>query len=772
MEKKKRLTEAEKVALQEYLKLGHPELIEYLPCFYAKEETSFAGNTAVRLLRNLSYQLEEADENIQEQLYLILDKIMDGLATIRYKKDKTTFRFTSIDQINQELLKMFSIADKKDEFENFATLLNYKINSPKFYDECLQKTKELFEYYRKEKNLPRELTTNFYNQILNKQRDVYIKQEKSKMIDSLKRKIPYTKKKEESRIRGAKLKKIDQILEKEEFEKLGTSKEELMILVKDYKEYLNSLKKLKKEHIVINQTELDKINLLFIQGKLTEETLSSILPNVSREILTIVLDKYTQIKSRFLDNVSVTKKDLRSLDLGYNYNNYQIGNQNKIDENIIKIIDTITEEEAQDILCEGPVPQVLKYMLSLVGYFEDFDIPEMIGILRNYPRVLKQMKKEGLIQTSPIGEPRSAIMNRALKEAIPQFANFLTIMKAYDSIDDIGASILGKDLLEKLEESDRTTSKNPAEYLNVYQWMLKREYTTVPPIEGEFLDCYYETARDSDVDRLLIGKIYNMCCIGPGGGGEEAFLSSLTGRNADVIMIKKKETDQVIARSLCFRAGNYVVLAPIYSERGFAIDFYDPGFLSVVATKMLKKSQENNDTLKYVFISPEGWLVDDYYEIVEDTYLVDPFPHADLKDLAYLIGSTTGSKEVEIDSTVEMPVTYPTKREKIKDKSQITTEEITRIKALDIYFTEAVEEKETKARNFEEVNIEKYDELYKGQDWYIAMANGQIIEEIRLPIHQLAQEHEIHQLKNELAKIQMLTEDLNIDRGSSKGGTK
>ena len=52
------------------------------------------------------------------------------------------------------------------------------------------------------------------------------------------------------------------------------------------------------------------------------------------------------------------------------------------------------------------------------------------------------------------------------------------------------------------------------------------------------------------------------------------------------------------------------------------------------------------------------------------------------------------------------------------------------------------------------------------------MTNGQIIEEIRLPIHQLAQEHEIHQLKNELAKIQMLTEDLNIDRGSSKGGTK
>jgi len=86
MEKKKRLTEAEKVALQEYLKLGHPELIEYLPCFYAKEETSFAGNTAVRLLRNLSYQLEEADENIQEQLYLILDKIIDGLATTIEKR--------------------------------------------------------------------------------------------------------------------------------------------------------------------------------------------------------------------------------------------------------------------------------------------------------------------------------------------------------------------------------------------------------------------------------------------------------------------------------------------------------------------------------------------------------------------------------------------------------------------------------------------------------------------------------------------------------------
>ena len=188
---------------------------------------------------------------------------------------------------------------------------------------------------------------------------------------------------------------------------------------------------------------------------------------------------------------------------------------------------------------------------------------------------------------------------------------------------------------------------------------------------------------------------------------------------------------------------------------------------------MIKQSLENNDTLEYVFLSPDGRFLDDYFPLIEDSYLMDPFPHADLDESAYLITSTKDPEQVEIDSTITMPVMYKTKREKVKGKDEVDNESLTRIKALDVILTENQEDKEEKERNFELVNKDNYDDIYMGQDWYVAINDGQIVDCIILPTGQEEQTREISILKEQLNSLNMINGDTkNIEISSNRGGIK
>ena len=103
-----------------------------------------------------------------------------------------------------------------------------------------------------------------------------------------------------------------------------------------------------------------------------------------------------------------------------------------------------------------------------------------------------------------------------------------------------------------------------------------------------------------------------------------------------------------------------MVLAPIHGTAGIEESLYHPKLLAEIGKQMIKQSLENNDTLEYVFLSPDGRFLDDYFPLIEDSYLMDPFPHADLDESAYLITSTKDPEQVEIDSTITMPVMYKT----------------------------------------------------------------------------------------------------------------
>lgn len=755
------ITLTEKEIMVELIKNGRFKDIENLPCF---SSAKIKAKTAARLAEVLSYHFDEDDENNQERLYYRLDKIMDGVAKQRFIRDKRYFRFRSLNQINEYILKEFEKIDEYNQeyyLKKISNILSQKIRDKNYNDICLEKIKSLYVYYHSNGVLPRELTTTFYNQILNKQEETYIKKSKTGMIEKLTRKLPYTTKKENGRRVGAKLKKIDSLLANRNYQELGITETELKQLLENYDDDINKVRKIRKEHFCLTKEQLNRINEQFIIGRLTEDTLATILPDISDEVRTIILNKYTLIKTQFLNNVSVTEQELPKLDLGYHYNNFKIGTMRDTYENVINIITTISEEEAQDILFNKEIPKEILELLPLVGHIDGFNTEEMIVLLRNYPMVLNHMRKEALTQ------------NITLNSALSHFFDFLTIAEAYDSADDITISTLGKNIIEQIRFSDKQTSKNPLDYLNVYEGMLTREYTFIPRVEGEFGEYHYESGNDADRERLLIGKKCNFSCIGPGGAGEKAYYQALTGHNADVIMITDKNTNEFVARSICFRKGNYVVLAPIQGIRGIEESLYQPKFVSGIAKQMIKQSLENKDTLEYVFLSPDGRFLDDYFPMIEDSYLIDPFPHADLDEIAYLIASTKDPEDVEIDSTIPMPIIYQTKREKVKGKAEASNESLTKIKALDIILTEEAIRKEEKARNFEPVNKEDYDDVYIGQDWYIAIKKGKIVEEIVLPTEQEAQVKEIATLKEYLNSLSMLEEmSENVALNSNRGGKK
>lgn len=625
-QKNKKLTQVEKEAILSFIETQDFHFIAYLPYFLSAKEGELTGPTATKILRRLAVTFDEDDPNIQEKLYLTLDKMMDGIAKIKYKQNKNQFRFNDVNQINEYILNTFDKVDKFNQdfyFKNLVNMLISRIEDKNNYDSFLEEINRLYGLYLAKGILPREETNSFYNEILNKQLDSYIQKEKKQKQEELRHSLPYTKNKQKGIEIRAKLEKFNNLLKTNEYEKLGLSKEELLNSIKDYNIYLNSLKRLRKENIQIGTLELTTINNLFIEGKLTEKHLEKVLPTASKQAIITILDKYTQIKRQFLDRITIASEELSAIDLPYNYNNYKIATQAQLNQNIISLLENMTETEALDIIESEPLQSGIKFLLPLFSYFEELDTKKMIALLGNYPRILKKMYKEKLI---PI---------EIMTEAMPQFASFLSILDAYTSVDDITIAAIGDDIVGLLSSSDKMTSRNPIDYLKTYEGMLQREYAYIPPVEGEYGKYYYESANDSDRERLLIGTRKNI-------------------------------------------------------------------------------------------------------------------------------------EEVNIDPTVPMPVAYYTKREKVKDKEDISTSELTRIKALDILLTEDEEEKENKSRFFEPVSKRKYDEIYKGQDWYIAVSNGQIVEEVVLPTNHRKQKQEIKTLKTALKSLEVNNNEIE----SSKGGKK
>lgn len=71
------------------------------------------------------------------------------------------------------------------------------------------------------------------------------------------------------------------------------------------------------------------------------------------------------------------------------------------------------------------------------------------------------------------------------------------------------------------------------------------------------------------------------------------------------------------------------------------------------------------------------------------------------------------------------------------------------------------------------MNKDNYDDIYMGQDWYMVIRDGMIVECIVLPTGQEEQTREISILKEKLSSLDMLSQTVeNGELSSNKGGIK
>jgi len=149
--------------------------------------------------RNTDLFLDDKDLDTQEMYFEWFEKIMDGIILLRYKKGKKDSTFVSNAQISDMMIRCFSKINRFNKDQQLNTLARKMTVATERYDQkedYFKVLEKFYDYYQKDSNLPVELTTPFFNEILNKQQDAFCRKEKEKIKTHLTRVLPLTEKKE------------------------------------------------------------------------------------------------------------------------------------------------------------------------------------------------------------------------------------------------------------------------------------------------------------------------------------------------------------------------------------------------------------------------------------------------------------------------------------------------------------------------------------------------------------------------------------------------
>jgi len=264
--------------------------------------------------------------------------------------------------------------------------------------------------------------------------------------------------------------------------------------------------------------------------------------------------------------------------------------------------------------------------------------------------------------------------------------------------------------------------------------------TKVPKVSGVYNNYTFESGNMSDTMRLLIGTNCLASCLGPEGAGEEMYREALIGENADVILINDQE-ESFVARMILYRIGNYIMTSSIIGEQGIQRQFMNKEFLSLIATQLLEKSKQAGDCIEYVFMTKDPSVnLDDDYTLIMKFDLVKGLPHLDWRASSYLIGSTSSS--VQIKKEIEGKY-YSQTREKIKTKEELNVSDLEKIIALEVLMNGEEEQK-----NIRTIHLEDYEEIYKGQDFYIGLRQDGSYEKVSLPTNDPRKQQEIKMIEN------------------------
>ena len=666
------------------------------------------------LIKKMNYhKINQESATTQEYYFKALDKLIDGILLLRYEDDKEKEMFISINQIHERIMHNFQkINENNYEYTiiELARKITYATKEPKKYEYYRAKLEELYKIYAIDGKLDNEVTTEFYNEILNKQQNAYLSKEKKNITTELTFKLPLTTKKMESLIKSSKLKQAQELIKYQKYEELGLTEKELLEKTQELHKYLNTIKPFKNEPLT--EKELIELDLLFFNAYLMDETIS----HYDEQKRKIILSKYSQILFPYLDNIKDTDIEINTDEIEFNYNHIRIYDKEKTTNNITQLLSKLPINKTKELLEEYDLYKSILEVLPLVSILPDFSFELYYQTIINYKKIVERLHKKGIISNPP-----------TFNEIICNIPDIIKLTEIYNELDEYSVPILGEEVIEKIMQ-DNITSRNPNRYIPIYIKMLNQKFTKFPPISGEWKNYIFENNKPYDKERLLIGKNCYRSCIGPKGAGAETFEMALYSTCDDVLMIKNKETNEFVARIIMFRRGNSIIMAPIQGEKGLHNEFYNEEFLTKLGEEFLKNA-DKNDSLEYVLLTKKNNL--DFQNLPNVMIcFADGLPHADVTDMAYLLARK--KRAIFVDPSVKKIKNYHKPRKPIEIVTNNINEELFHIKGIQIYQAHSDTKKEQLKQEYDQIKTTTYKKAYIGQDWYVAVREDNTLEKVTI----------------------------------------
>ena len=158
----------------------------------------------------LKIEFDENNDDVQEEYFEIVNKIIDGLLLLRYNKFKGSDPLSSRIKINDFVLSHFNRIkqnNKEDVLEELIEGICYFINMDYEGDKYKEIVRQIYTIYiENNRSLPPEKTNEIYKSLLNEQRDMYVSKNRKELIKRIKENIPITEKKKTLLMTMAKIK--------------------------------------------------------------------------------------------------------------------------------------------------------------------------------------------------------------------------------------------------------------------------------------------------------------------------------------------------------------------------------------------------------------------------------------------------------------------------------------------------------------------------------------------------------------------------------------
>jgi len=675
---------------------------------------------------DLFSQNQEENLELQEMYFHMLDKILDAVVLFKYDQDRENREYVSVNQLHDRVLTCFSKIHSFNKISELKTLaqkisiVTGRYDEKNYYFEMLE---SFYQFYTTDPlSLSSTVTSSFYNEILNKQQDAFCRSEKGKLIEKLKKILPLTAKKQETILKTARIEKMNQWFREGKPYLLGLQSFEACEIKRKVHEKIQNSKYLKKKLIFLSDEEFERLDDLFFTGCLTDQAINeSFERELPLSFLTFIKNQYYRVILPYLERIEEEHLVLSRKCVSYDYNQLLIFSYERYQKNYQQLCSYMNEEKIDPSILEKEENQIFLSLLPLVNLVDIFDTKMLASILKNSEVIFERMEEKGIPTT------QEAFLN--------QFHQVMKFATIYNQVTPRVISILKEAVVEKILNGNCFVSRNPMDYVSVYQKMLQRSLTHIPPISFSYGDYMVESGVMADPSRLLLSQNCQYSCLAPGGAGSVAYHESLTGEDADVLLIKDK-SGNFVARSLLFRRGNYIVMSAIIGESSLQRQFYCTPFLTTVAEEIKKQATKCGDHLDYLFLTNAyGQIKLEEYPLIQNKELVRQLPYADWAEENYLISGPDHEFRPHQDSRVQ---SYFQIREPVVRMRQDYQEDICKIRALNFFYTGATPE-----FSKEEYNFSTFSEVYKGQDWYLALWDDGSYDFVALPTGDVRQSAEI-----------------------------